>query len=774
MSQCAEGPFAPGRRGHRCARRRMLRPVLWLAVLTVLANGCSKGLTQSKEQFLESGNKYAAQQKYAEAIVEYRNALKVDPTFAPAHAQLADAYLKTNALPNALRELVATADLLPRDAGAQLKAGQMLILAAKFEDAKARAEKALAVEPRNVEAQILKGNAAAGLKDLNGAIDDLNEAIKLEPTNARAYANLGAIEMQKGRGAEAEAAFKQAVSVDPSSVVAQLALANFYWSAGRMADAETPLKRAVSLDPVSIVGQRALSTFFMLTGRWKEAEAPLKNLAERPGNLQGELVLAEYYARAGRVDESIALLQKVAKEDGGYADATLRLAALDYLQKRGAEAHRKVDEVRSKQPKNVQAVMMKARFFAAEGKMDEALAQAQAAVALDSKSASAQYMLGTLLSTRNQIDEAIAAFNEVIKLNPRVGGVQVRLADLQLRKGAAPAAVQFAEQAAREAPKSLDARFVLARAVTAAGDRPRAEALMKTLLAERSDLAPFHEHMGNLLLMRNDTTGARREFDRALQIDPNAIGALRGRLTIEVGQKNVTGARSMIEAAVQKAPKNTDLLLLEAGVYGAARDTVRQEQTLRRIIEIDPANFQAFAGLASVFVRTGRLEEAKAEYEGLARKQPNAVAALTMVGLILEAQRKPEEAQKVYEKIVAMSPNAAVAANNLAWIYAEGGGNLDVAMQLALTASQQLPKVPEITDTLGWVYVKKGLADLAIPPLLSSVENDPKNAAYRYHLGLAYAKKGDKRKARDAFDEALKLQPGLKEAADARSALATS
>jgi tetratricopeptide (TPR) repeat protein len=81
---------------------------------------------------------------------------------------------------------------------------------------------------------------------------------------------------------------------------------------------------------------------------------------------------------------------------------------------------------------------------------------------------------------------------------------------------------------------------------------------------------------------------------------------------------------------------------------------------------------------------------------------------------------------------------------------------------------------PEVNDTLGWIYVKKGLADLAIPPLLVSVAGDQKNASYRYHLGLAYAKKGDKRKAKDAFDEALTLQPGLKEAADARTALSAT
>jgi len=60
------------------------------------------------------------------------------------------------------------------------------------------------------------------------------------------------------------------------------------------------------------------------------------------------------------------------------------------------------------------------------------------------------------------------------------------------------------------------------------------------------------------------------------------------------------------------------------------------------------------------------------------------------------------------------------------------------------------------------------------PVLISSVEGDPRNASYRYHLGLAYVKKGDNRKAKDAFDAALKLHPGLKEASDARAALPAS
>ena len=120
-----------------------------------------------------------------------------------------------------------------------------------------------------------------------------------------------------------------------------------------------------------------------------------------------------------------------------------------------------------------------------------------------------------------------------------------------------------------------------------------------------------------------------------------------------------------------------------------------------------------------------------------------------------------------------IDPRAAVAANNLAWIYAQDGGNLDIALQLAQTAKSQLPDQPEFNDTLGWIYYKKDLATLAIPPLQQSVEKDPKNPVYHYHLGLAYAKSGDKGKAKSSLEQALKLKPDFEGAAEARKVLAS-
>ena len=143
-----------------------------------------------------------------------------------------------------------------------------------------------------------------------------------------------------------------------------------------------------------------------------------------------------------------------------------------------------------------------------------------------------------------------------------------------------------------------------------------------------------------------------------------------------------------------------------------------------------------------------------------------------MVGMILEVQGKRDQAKGRYEQALQIDPNAAVAANNLAYMYAEQGGNLDVALQLAQTAKQGLPDSAEVSDTLGFVYLKKDLVSLAIPPLEASAKKDPQNWTYQYHLGLAYSKGGEKAKAKQALERALAINASFPGAEEARKTLA--
>ena len=173
-----------------------------------------------------------------------------------------------------------------------------------------------------------------------------------------------------------------------------------------------------------------------------------------------------------------------------------------------------------------------------------------------------------------------------------------------------------------------------------------------------------------------------------------------------------------------------------------------------------------------MFISEHKLREARDRFEQIVAKRPDSVPAQTMVAMLYEAEQNRPEARKRYERVLQVDQDAAVAANNLAWMYTEDGGNLDVALQLAQTAKRQLPNRPEVDNTLGWVYYKKGLASLAIGPLKAAVEKEPTNPTYLYQLGLAYVGAGDKVQARKALQRALTLNSTFAGADEARKALA--
>ena len=169
---------------------------------------------------MQSGDAFRQQKKVKEAIVQYRNAVKQDPRFGEARFKLAEAYAEDGDWRRAGREYIRAADLMPKDVQAQLKAGRFLLFARQFQDATTRAHNALALDRRNVEAQVLLGNALAGLKDVEGAIEEIQEAIELDPGHALGYVSLGALEHAAGRQADAEAAFRKAIDADPKSIPA--------------------------------------------------------------------------------------------------------------------------------------------------------------------------------------------------------------------------------------------------------------------------------------------------------------------------------------------------------------------------------------------------------------------------------------------------------------------------------------------------------------------------------------------------------------------------
>jgi len=727
----------------------------------------------SPTEHVKRAERYVAEKKYAEAILEYRAALQGDAKFGEARLKLADLHAQQGDVQNAYREYIRAADTLPDNDEAQLKAGAMLLMANRFAEAKTRAESVLRKSRRNAAALMLLGNALAGLNDVIGAFERLGEAIEADPESGPAYSNMGALQLARGDQRMAEASFKKAINADPKSGVARVALASYYRSQNRDKEAEEVLREAARVEPRNVQVNSNLVELYIRTGRASEAEAPLRAIVDVMDNADAQFALAEYYLRTERAFDAISILKTLAASRETYALATARLAAVDYRQGRAADAHSAVDELLRREPNNRAALLLKGQLLLKEKKLDAALEFLESAAAADpARATEPNLVVASVYVAKGQLEDAQDIYKQVLTRDPRSVQAQIGLAQLYEAKGEFRAAAELARGAVATNPDHAGARLTLARTLIAVGDSAGAEKEIRLLQEKSPASAAVEVQLGALLLARNDPSAARAAFVKALTLGSDSTEALAGLIGVDLKSSNRAAAIKRLETRLLEAPNDKNVWFLAARLYFSLKDFEGAEHALQKTIELDPRNMSAFAMLGGIYGAQGKLDDARRQFETWAAQQPRSVAAHTMVAILLEKQDRQADARKAYEKILEIDPHAAIAANNLAFRYAETGGNLNVALQLAQTAHSQLPDEPEFNDTLGWVYFKQNNTDLAVQFIQHAIGRDPKNPRFHYHLGLAYAKQGEDSKAIATLKQALSLNPWFEGAAEAKRTLA--
>ncbi len=760
---------------HRATSRQIrLRYVGLLATLfsvAVTALACTTDPAVRKQQYLESGNAYFDKAQYAQSIIEYRNAIEIDATFGEARKRLAEAYTRAGNDRAAFDQFVRAADLLPSDVPLQVRTGNLLLVVRKPEEALARADAALKTEPQNVQALVLRGNALAGLSSFDEALKSIEQAIQLDPKRGATYTHLGQVELAQGRRAQAEAAFLKAIELDSKEIMSRLALANFYWAVGRTSDAEAAFEDALKHEPGNLEANRFMASFKYATGRSAEAEPYLRRIADASKGPEGTLALADYFMNMGRPKDAIASIEGL-KSGRDLPVVRVRLARAYAADGDRQKAHSLLEQVLSGNNKDAAAHLLKGQLLLQEGKRDDAFTSVQTASTIAPASADAQFALGRMYASRGDRAAAEAAFHEVLRLNPRAAAAQVQLALLQTQT-APSEAVRTAEQATRSNPGNLAARLALVRSSIAAKDLARAEKEMTTLRADFPSEAAVHAQDATLAMLKKEVDRARASVDRAEKLDPAAIGTVRVAIAFQMMQNNPAAARARLEDRLKQGT-TPELLMLAALTYLSLKDSAAAENALRAVIEIDPSRNDPYAMLGSIYIGQGKLDQALTEFELMAKKQAKPVGPLTMTGMIFERQGKIDAAIKRYEEVLVLDSRAVMAANNLAWILADRGQDLDRALQLARTAMAIKPEEAQIIDTLGWVYYKKDQPQQAIPLFQQSVQKSPGVAEFHYHLGLAIVKTGDKARGRAALQRALDLKPNASLAGEIRRAIESS
>ncbi len=637
-------------------------------------------------------------------------------------------------------------------------------------------KRVLAKDPKNARALVLRANALAGLEDLDSAINQIRQALELDPSQSELYSNLGSLEATSGQLDEAEATYKKAIEVAPGLGAAHAALGNFYWATGKGQLAEQAFMKAIEVEPQSVVAHRAAATFYLGSGRPLSAERSLRFVADHSGEFEARLALGDYYLLTGRRDQGVAEIETARKLPVAYAEATTRLIALAYAEGRRQEAEKDLEALLATHPRSPHALLLKARFILRRGENAEALRLATAATDYDDKYIQAYYLAGELHAANGDYFQAAEAYRAVLKLNPFAAPAQIELSRVLLAEGAADSSAEYMNRVLRRVPNDQRTRVSLARALLERRELARAQVQLDELIKQYPGSAPVQQLMGSLSFLKKDYTAARRWYEQSFRTDPSSVDALSGLVGVDLVSNRPNDALARVRAELAKNPKRTPVILLLAKTYGVTKDLPKAEETLRQAIEIDPDNLEAYGMLGQLLYQQGRLDDGRKGFEEIIERQPRSIPAHTMVAIILRQQGRVDEAAERYKKILSIDPQAAVAANNLAWIYAEQGNNYDEAIMLARTAKKKLPDHAEVSDTVGWVYYRAGqpnMLKLGIPYLEESVAKQPQNPLYRYHLGAAYARFGRTAEARTELQQALKISQDFHGAAETRRLLAT-
>lgn len=167
----------------------------------------------------------------------------------------------------ALERTAKVAEILPRDAQAQLNYGKALHENGRVREAIDRYEFALARNPSLAEAEFFLALAWADLGDLDQSIEHYNRALQLNPANGQWECRLARALVGKGRLQEARARYEHGLSLSPDLQMAHKELADLLCGAGEYQAAIAHYEAALRIQPDFAEAKQNLSFARSLIGQ---------------------------------------------------------------------------------------------------------------------------------------------------------------------------------------------------------------------------------------------------------------------------------------------------------------------------------------------------------------------------------------------------------------------------------------------------------------------------------------------------------------------------
>lgn len=749
---------------------------LMLMIMAVVVSCASK--EEKKASHLQKGKAYFEKGEYKAAEIEFKNAIQIDPKDIAANLQLGETYMKIGDPQRAFRQYLNVMEIDPENIDASLKLAAFYMLAKDYQKSSEKIDLVLSKEPNNIEGLYL----AAGVRDLQGdlnkAVDAYQRIVSIDGKQTRAYVGLANIALRQGNPREAESQLKKAIELDPKDPKAWSALITFYLSQKDYDQAEQEITRAIQANPDSAELYTLQGSFYSQQKRFESAEKSFAKAIElAPENVSPYVAMARFYGLTGKHEQAKEMYNKAMAIHPD--DSALAISVARYLLSiKDTEASQSlVEKVINSRPNYLPALLMKGEILTSQRNWNDAIAIFDQIIAQDVKSAQAYYFKALCLVGKGDLQVAKATLAKALEIRPKDHRAKLLRAELSFKEQAYADAEKDCREVLQASPNQFQANLILGRALVGQGKLNEASAVFQGMTQQQPQNPQGYYQLGIVQRLQKNDSAALANFEKALALNPKLLDVLSQIVTIYAGRKDFAKALEICDrqlAAQKDSPFHQAFIHnMKGRLYAAQKMDHEAENAFQSAILAYPNLAQPYFGLAQIYLRRRETDKAIGQYNAMLEKNPDMVGPHMLLGTLYEALKNPDLSEKHYREVLRIDSGFAPAANNLAFMLAEKGENLDEALSLAQIAKEKLPEDPSVMDTLGWVYYKRGLYDSAISELAESMEKMPNNASIQFHLGMAYYKKGVTDKAKTYLQNSLNLDSKHPDADEAKEVLAS-
>ncbi|HET8548534.1 MAG TPA: tetratricopeptide repeat protein [Bryobacteraceae bacterium] len=755
-----------------------------LVASLAFTSACNRDPEAAKRKYLERGNAYAKKGKRKEALIMYANALKRDPKYGEAYYRRSLVYLDDGQAIAAIRDLHRTVELQPDNQDANSKLINLYLQLYLSDPKRPKQlvtelrtihERLMKKNPNSYEALRLSGYLALTENKVKDAITFFQQANRVKPFEADVILVLMQSLLSDGRAQEAEQLGLDLLKKNPEVSAAYDSLYLLYIRQQRDAEAERILQNKVTKLPGSVEARSQLAAHYYARKDRDRMMATLRTITDDPKRFpDGYEVAGDFMYRLRDYDTALQFYREGARKNpakkAGYQK---RMIEALFVANKPDEARQILVDLLKSNPTDDEARAMHAALQLASANKDEvqkATAELQAIVTRMPQNPTVRYNYGRAMAMKGDYQQARIQFEEAIKLRPYYLLPRLGLTEILLRNNEFGRVLQLTQEVFAYDPNNIPARLMRTRALIGAGELKQARVELN-VLSQVPNLWEAKYQMGVLEAASGNLKQAETIF-REVYEKSKDLRALNGLSDAYLRQGRVDEALKLHQDRIAADPARVENYINAAGIAGRAGKLDLAQQLYGEALKRNDRIADVWARLGEVQFTNGDAQKAVESFNKAREIDPKLVNAWLGLALVHESKGEQQKARAMYEQVLKLQSDNPIALNNLAYQLAESGTDLDQALALAQKAKQKSPTNPNITDTLGWVYIKKNLHDSAIGLYRELIRTNPQNATFQYHLAMALASKGNKPEARKALEAALKNKPARNEEAKIRELMA--